>query len=235
MHTVEETEVEMLLNEPGANGRNKEGKTNRELQFFSLETIARATNNFAATNKLGEGGFGPVYKSVLDWKKQYNIIEGVGQGLLYLHKYSRLKVIHRDLKASNLLLDDDMTPKISDFGMAKIFGHHDSEANTERMAWEAWNEGRALELIDPSLGESYPKDEVMRCIHVGLLCGQDNPVDRPTILDALSMMYSEGNQLPTPKPPAYYFSRNRDEPEIVECELQIFSPNNLSITEMEAR
>ncbi|KAG4145989.1 hypothetical protein ERO13_D05G129850v2 [Gossypium hirsutum] len=102
-------------------------------------------------------------------------------------------------------------------------------------AWEAWNEGRALELIDPSLGESYPKDEVMRCIHVGPLCGQDNPVDRPTILDALSMMYSEGNQLPTPKPPAYYFSRNRDEPEIVECELQIFSPNNLSITEMEAR
>ncbi|KAA3489296.1 G-type lectin S-receptor-like protein serine/threonine-protein kinase CES101 [Gossypium australe] len=102
-------------------------------------------------------------------------------------------------------------------------------------AWEAWNEGRALELIDPSLGESYPKDEVMRCIHVGLLCGQDNPIDRPTILDALSMMYSEGNQLPTAKPPAYYFSRSRDEPEIVECELQIFSPNNLSITEMEAR
>ncbi|MBA0635676.1 hypothetical protein Godav_029202, partial [Gossypium davidsonii] len=220
--------------------RNKEGKTNRELQFFSLETIAHATNNFAATNKLGEGGFGPVYKNVLDWKKRYNIIEGVGQGLLYLHKYSRLKVIHRDLKGSNILLHDDMNPKISDFGMAKIFGHHDSKANTERivgtcgyispeyamdgiystrsdmfsfgvllleiitgrkhnsfhslsgplsLAWEAWNEGRALELIDPSLGESYPKDEVMRCIHVGPLCGQDNPVDRPTILDALSMMY----------------------------------------------
>lgn len=102
-------------------------------------------------------------------------------------------------------------------------------------AWEAWNEGRALELIDPSLGESFSKDEVKRCIHVGLLCGQDNPVDRPTILDALSMMYSEGNQPPTPKQPAYYFSRNRDEPEIVEGELQNFSPNNLSITEMEAR
>lgn len=69
----------------------------------------------------------------MDWKKRYNIIEGVGQGLLYLHKYSRLKVIHRDLKASNILLDDDMNPKISDFGLAKIFGRHDSEANTERI------------------------------------------------------------------------------------------------------
>ncbi|MBA0774746.1 hypothetical protein Gotri_009936, partial [Gossypium trilobum] len=113
--------------------RNKEGKTNRELQFFSLETIAHATNNFAATNKLGEGGFGPVYKNVLDWKKRYNIIESVGQGLLCLHKYSRLKVIRRDLKGSNILLLDDMNPKISDFGMAKIFGHHDSKANTERI------------------------------------------------------------------------------------------------------
>ena len=75
----------------------------------------------------------PTRKELLDWKKRFSIIEGIAQGLLYLHKYSRLRVIHRDLKTSNILLDNDMNPKISDFGMAKMFRQDQSRANTNRV------------------------------------------------------------------------------------------------------
>ena len=73
-------------------------------------------------------------RTLLTWPKRFGIIMGIVRGLLYLHQDSSLRIIHRDLKSSNVLLDNDLNPKISDFGIAKIFGADQLETETKQVA-----------------------------------------------------------------------------------------------------
>lgn len=66
----------------------------------------------------------------LNWPTRYEICLGVARGLAYLHEESRLRIVHRDVKASNILLDSDLIPKISDFGLAKLYDEKKTHIST---------------------------------------------------------------------------------------------------------
>ncbi|EOY12710.1 S-locus lectin protein kinase family protein, putative isoform 1 [Theobroma cacao] len=347
----------------GSSNKYKDQKDDLELPLFDFATIARATNNFSPMNKIGEGGFGSVYKGILedgqeiavkrlsksstqgdnefknevdqiakvqhrnlvkllgccietdekaliyefmpnksldffifdqaqsmsmDWPMRHNIINGIARGLLYLHQDSRQRIIHRDLKAANILLDNEMNAKISDFGLARSFGEKQTAANTSRVvgtygymspeyaidgvysiksdvfsfgvlvleivsgkrnrgfchpdhqlnllghAWRLFNEGKSLELIAAPIRDTRNSHEIIRSIHVGLLCVQQSPDDRPSMSNVVLMLSSK-DPLPQPKQPGFFHERDLVEFSSSSSSQKQFLTSNFTITVLDAR
>ncbi|XP_027356316.1 G-type lectin S-receptor-like serine/threonine-protein kinase At4g27290 [Abrus precatorius] len=322
-----------------------------DVPLFDLPTITAATNGFSLKNKIGEGGFGPVYRGILmdgqeiavktlssssgqglteflnevkliaklqhrnlvrllgcciqgqqkmlvyeympntsldsfifdgikskllEWPQRYHIIDGIARGLMYLHQDSRLRIIHRDLKASNVLLDENLNPKISDFGNTNrvvgtygymapeyaadglfsvksdvfSFGilvlevicgrrnrglyHADDSLNLVGHAWTTWKEGKAIDLIDSNIKKSCNESEVLRCLHVSLLCVQQYPEDRPTMASVILMLGSE-MELVEPKEPGFVTRNVSVDTDSRSNQKDASSTNEVTISLLEAR
>ncbi|KAK9935463.1 hypothetical protein M0R45_022566 [Rubus argutus] len=256
----------------GHNEEDLERIAQQEQKVFPFETLVAATKDFHPSNKLGQGGFGPVYKGKLvdgreiavkklsqssnqgrkefmneakllarvqhrnvvnllgycahgvekllvyeyvinesldkllfksdrrqelDWKRRFDIICGVARGLLYLHEDSHNCIIHRDIKASNILLDDKWVPKIADFGMARLYPEDQTHVNT-RVA--GTNGYMAPEYV--MHGHLSVKADVFSygVLVLELISGQRNSsfnldVDALSLLDWAYKLYKKGRSL----------------------------------------
>uniref|UniRef100_A0A0D3G0C8 non-specific serine/threonine protein kinase n=1 Tax=Oryza barthii TaxID=65489 RepID=A0A0D3G0C8_9ORYZ len=185
----------------------------------------------------------------LDWATRFEIFLGIARGLAYLHEESRIRVVHRDIKASNVLLDTNLNPKISDFGLAKLYDDKTTHVSTkvagtfgylapeyamrghmtekvdvfafgvvlletlagrpnyddaleEDKVWRLYESDRALDIVDPDLTE-FNSEEVLRAIHVALLCTQGSPHRRPSMSRVVAMLTGDAELGEVAAKPSY--------------------------------
>ncbi|KAG2688131.1 hypothetical protein I3760_09G080200 [Carya illinoinensis] len=207
--------------------------------------------------------FDPNKSALMNWELHHKIIEGIARGLLYLHEDSRLCIIHRDLKASNILIDANMNRKISDFGTARLFVLDQTQGNVSKIvgtfgymtleyvmhgqfsiksdvfsfgmlvleivsgkkinssfegeneasgllsyAWKNWRKGTTSNLVD-ARSKARSTTQIMRCIHIGLLCVQESVANRPTMATIVLMFNSHSITLPVSKRPTFLMHSTR--------------------------
>ncbi|RLM77890.1 hypothetical protein C2845_PM12G21630 [Panicum miliaceum] len=124
----------------------------------------------------------------LTWSTRSDICVGTAKGLSYLHEEHEPSIVHRDIKASNVLLDRDYRPKIGDFGLAKLFPCYSHQHRRGRnVAWVLYQQGSLLDMVDARM-ENCPEEEVLRYLRVGLACTQAAPSSRPTMGQVVALL-----------------------------------------------
>ncbi|KAI7753919.1 hypothetical protein M8C21_033118 [Ambrosia artemisiifolia] len=208
----------------------------------------------------------------LNWKTRFQIILGIARGLQYLHEESHLRIVHRDIKASNILLDGNFQPKIGDFGLARFFPEDQAYLSTTfagtlgytapeyvirgelsekadiysfgvvvleiiscrrntdltlssemqylpEYAWKLYERSKMIDLIDPRMQkDGFSVRDVMKTIHVALLCLQPLPVIRPAMSEIVAMLTWKVEMVKSPIKPTFLDRRRRNNDENVSCE-----------------